>query len=181
MDSCFMRSIGITSSFAAKLWEFKDGLMMYCNLNISSPVVEMDTKAIVDVFNNSEYVNSVVSLIQDDCRHLAACFHRIQFKHFYWQANQCVNSLVMMSTTQHLDLTYFNSPPMDVISAFENDLNGMYFNRLCPEPIVVSQYFTALFFTKKKILCLQYFYNIFYVASCLGCYWQGRKIISVIG
>lgn len=58
-----MRSIGITSSFASKLWEFKDGLMMYCNLNISSPVVEMDTKAIVDVFNNSEYVNSVVSLI----------------------------------------------------------------------------------------------------------------------
>lgn len=44
----------------------------------------------------------------------------------------------MMSTTQHLDLTYFNSPPMDVISAFENDLNGMYFNRLCPEPTVVS-------------------------------------------
>ena len=87
----------------------------------------------------------------------------------------------MMSTTQHLDLTYFNSPPMDVISAFENDLNGMYFNRPCPEPIVVSQYFNALSFKKKKMLCLQHFYNIFYVLSCLGCYWWGRKIISVVG
>ena len=48
-----MRSIGITSTFAAKLWGFKDGLMLCCNLNISLPVVEMDTKAIVDVFNNS--------------------------------------------------------------------------------------------------------------------------------
>ena len=63
----------------------------------------------------------------------------------------------MMSTTQHLDLTYFNSPPMDVISAFENDLNGMYFNRLCSEPIVVSYYFNALSFKKKKC----YVYNIF--------------------
>ena len=44
----------------------------------------------------------------------------------------------MMSTTQHLDLTYFNSPLVDVTSAFENDLNGMYFNRLCPDPIVIS-------------------------------------------
>ena len=85
-----------------------------------------------------KYVNNIVSPILDDCRHSATCFHRIQFKHFYRQANQCVNNLVRMSTTQHLDLTYFNSPLVDVTSAFENDLNGMYFNRLCPEPIVVS-------------------------------------------
>ena len=28
----------------------------------------------------------------------------------------------------------FDSPPMDILDAFEGDLNVMYFNRICPEP-----------------------------------------------
>ena len=44
----FSRRIGITSSFAVELWELREGLLLCSNLNISSLVVELDEKAIVD-------------------------------------------------------------------------------------------------------------------------------------
>lgn len=47
----FSRHIGIADSFVAELWGLKDGLILCCNLNITSIVVELDAKAIVDVFH----------------------------------------------------------------------------------------------------------------------------------
>ena len=46
----FSRRIGITTSFVAELWGLRDGLMMCNNLNITTLVVELDAKAIVDAF-----------------------------------------------------------------------------------------------------------------------------------
>jgi len=90
----FTRRIGLRSNFVAKLWVLRDGLMMCCNLNISSHlVVELDAKAIVDVLGKSNYVNNFISLILDDCRLLASHFYRIQFNYYYRQANRYANSL----------------------------------------------------------------------------------------
>lgn len=47
----FSGHIGIADSFVAELWGLKDGLILCCNLNITSIVVELDAKAIVDVFH----------------------------------------------------------------------------------------------------------------------------------
>lgn len=48
---------------------------MICNnLNISSLIVELDVKAIVDVSENTEYVNNVISPILGDCRLLVTRF-----------------------------------------------------------------------------------------------------------
>lgn len=114
----------------AKLWGFRDGLMMCCNLNISSLVVELNAKAIMDVLGNSVHVNNVISPILDYCRLLASCFYRIPCKHSYRQANQCADSLARMSSSQNFEFTYFESPPVDIANAFKNDLNSMYSNRL---------------------------------------------------
>ena len=132
----FARQIGLTTSFMAELWGLKDGLLMCYNLNIFSLIVELDAKSIVDALGNSEYVNNVISPILDDCWLLASRFHWIQFKHCFQQANRCADSLARMSTSQHLVFTSFESLPMDISLVFENDLSGMYSNRLCSEPIV---------------------------------------------
>ena len=42
-----------------------------------------------------------------------------------------------MSISQDLEIYSFDSPPMDMINVFENDLNEMYFNRICSKPLVV--------------------------------------------
>lgn len=147
----FIRSIGITSSFTMVLQGIRDGLILCYNLNISSLVVEIDAKALVDVLENPEYVNNIVSSILDDCRFLAARFSQIQFKHCYQQANQCIESLARMSSIQCFNLSYFVSSLEDVVFAFENDLKGMYFNRLCPEPIVVNQFLCIIYLPKKNL------------------------------
>ena len=74
MGRGFTKSIELTSSFVAELWGLRDGLMICCNLNISSLVVELDAKVFVDVLGNFDYVNNVISLILDDCRLLASYF-----------------------------------------------------------------------------------------------------------
>lgn len=111
---------------------------MCWNLNIHSLIVELDAKAIADVLGKYQYVNNVIFLILDDCRLLVSHFHRIQFQHCYKQANLCVDSLARLSASQDLDFILYDNLPVDVVNAFENDLNNMYCNRLCLEPLVAS-------------------------------------------
>ena len=108
------------------------GLMMCCNLYISSLIVG----AIVDAFSNAQYVNNDISPILDDCRLLISCIRRIQFNHCYRQVNRCANSLARMSTSQEADFLSFDNPPVDVFNAYEDDCNRVYLNRLCPAPFV---------------------------------------------
>ena len=132
----FTRYIGSTNSFTAELWELREGLILCCNLNIEALVVELDAQAVVEVLKNNTYVNNIVSPILDDCRHLAACFQQIQFKHCYCQANRCANLLAKKGAIQESDFISFVSPPVDIYNVFEKYLNGVYFNRMCTEPVV---------------------------------------------
>ena len=68
----FSKCIDITSSFAAELWGLMEGLILYCNLNVTSLEIELDAKAIVDILNKPDYVNNIISPILDDCRLLAS-------------------------------------------------------------------------------------------------------------
>ena len=47
--SGFTKRIGITNSFIAELWGLREGLIMCCDLNISSLIVELDARAVVDL------------------------------------------------------------------------------------------------------------------------------------
>lgn len=48
----FSRRISATNSFMAKLWGLRDGLILCCYLHLSSLIVELGAKAIVDAFLN---------------------------------------------------------------------------------------------------------------------------------
>lgn len=128
----FSRHIGSTNSFIAELWGLREGLLLCCNLNIDSLVVEMDAQAVVEVFKNAAYVNNAISPLLDDCRYLATRFQRIQFTHCYRQANRCADILARMGAIQDVDFISFSSPPVYVYNVFKDDLNGMYFSRMCP-------------------------------------------------
>ena len=134
----FSRHIGLANSFTAELWGLREGLILCYNLNIESLVVELDAQAVVDVMKNNVYVNNVVSPILDDCRHLVACFQQVQFKYCYRQANRCADLLARMGAVQERDFMSFVSPPVDICNVFEDDLNGVYFNRMCTDPIVIA-------------------------------------------
>lgn len=95
--SGFTKRIGITNSFIAEMWGLREGLIMCCNLNIASLIVELDARAVVDAFSNNQYVNNIISPILDDCRLLSSRFSRIQFKHCYREGNRVADTLAKMS------------------------------------------------------------------------------------
>uniref|UniRef100_A0A7N2LYR4 RNase H type-1 domain-containing protein n=1 Tax=Quercus lobata TaxID=97700 RepID=A0A7N2LYR4_QUELO len=63
---------------------------------------------------------------------------KIRIKHCYREVNKCANSLARLSFTQDAEFSSFISPPVDIFSVFEDDLNELYFDRLCPVPFVFS-------------------------------------------
>ena len=70
----FARRIGVTTSFVAELWGLREGLFLCSNLNVQFLVIELDAKAVVDVFLNPNYQNNAVSPILEDCRQLLLRF-----------------------------------------------------------------------------------------------------------
>ena len=145
----FCRRIGATSSFVAELRGLREGLMLCRNLNISSLVIQLDAKTIVDVLNNPSDADNIISSILDDCKLLVSHMHQIWIKHCFHQANRCPDR-----------------PPVDMIDVYEDDLKGMYFNRICPEPLISFQFLlmNCLLPKKKKNSASHYlkFQIVFY-------------------
>ena len=78
----------------------------------------MDAKVIVDVLQNTGYVNNVISPILDDCRHLISLFQNVRIKHCFQQANQCADGLARMSFRLNADFLIYDSPPVDILDVF---------------------------------------------------------------
>lgn len=144
------------SSFAAELWGFREGLKFCCNLNIQCFEIELDAKSVVDVLGNLSYVNNIISPILDDCKQLITQFHQVRIKHCFRQANQCTDGLVGMSFRINADFLFYDSLPVNVLDVFEEVLNGMYFNRICPEPCLVTQFFNDIVFFPKKDIVINF-------------------------
>ncbi|XP_050289932.1 uncharacterized protein LOC126728105 [Quercus robur] len=134
----FSRSIGMTSSFAAKLWGLREGLLLCSNLNINAFEVELDAKAIVDALDNPSYVNNVISPLLDDCKLLISHIPQVCIHHCFQQANRCANSLARLSYCLDADFSTFDSPLVDLLDVFEDDLNGVFCNRICFDCIVAA-------------------------------------------
>ena len=85
----------------------------------------------VDVFLNPNYQNNAVSPILEDCRQLMLRFQQIQLRHCFRQANRCADLLARMSFEQATDFISYNCPPVDIRSLLEDDVVGLYVNRVC--------------------------------------------------
>ena len=134
----FSRSIGMTSSFAAELWGLREGLLLCSNLNINALEVELDAKAIVDALDNPSYANIVISPLLDDCKLLISRIPQFCIRHCFRQANRCADSLARMSYCLDADFSTFDSPPVDLIDVVEDDLNEMFFNRVCSKFVAAA-------------------------------------------
>ena len=92
----------------------------------------------MDALGNPSYVSNIISPLLDDCRLLISRIPQICIKHCFRQANRCANSLARMCYCLDTDFSTFDSPHVDLVDVFEDDLNGMYVNRFCTEAIAFS-------------------------------------------
>uniref|UniRef100_A0A7N2MG54 AP2/ERF domain-containing protein n=1 Tax=Quercus lobata TaxID=97700 RepID=A0A7N2MG54_QUELO len=70
-----------------------------------------------------------------DGMHMATRIPQTSFRHIYKEANKCADFLAKLGTLIESDFIVLSSPPMDLSSILEADANGLYVNRLCPEPL----------------------------------------------
>ena len=129
----FARNIGISSSFIAKLWALRDRLLICVHRNFNAVEVELDAKAVIDVLSASKSTNSLVAPLVDDCRQLATQIHQIHSKHCFREANRSANKLARMGAAQDSQFKLFLCPPVDLVTVFNSDLNGLYLTRMCTE------------------------------------------------
>lgn len=127
----FTRKVGKANSFIAEAWALKDGLVLCNQLNLSSAIVELDAKALVDALNNLDYNNSVISPLFDDCRQLASQIPRLVFRCIYREANSSVDRLANIGRLRSLDFVLYTSLPVDLVSLIMVDYQGLYTERRC--------------------------------------------------
>jgi len=94
----FSRQIDVTSSFITELWALRDGLILFVERNFTTVVIEMDAKAIIEVLNNPNNTNLIISSIVDDYRQLASQIPWTHFNHYYGEANRSDDMLVRMGS-----------------------------------------------------------------------------------
>ena len=98
-------------------------------------MVELDAKALVDALKNPSYATTIVSLLFDDCRHLAAQIPHLNIKHIYREANRCADHLANLGSCQAVDFISYSCPPVDLLPLVVADCQGMVVNRRCPDPL----------------------------------------------
>ena len=87
----------------------------------------------MDALGNPSYVNNVISPLLDDCKLLISRIPQVCIKHCFRQANRCADSLARMSFCLDADFSTFDSLPVDLIDVVEDELAGLFFNRVCSE------------------------------------------------
>ncbi|KAF3969063.1 hypothetical protein CMV_007106 [Castanea mollissima] len=100
-------------------------------LNLSSVIIELDAKALVDALNNPAGKNTVISPLFDDCKQLASQIPRLVFRHIYREANSCANQLANIGRIQCLDFVLYTNPPLDLVHLLEADCQGVCTERRC--------------------------------------------------
>ena len=131
----FARRIGTTNSFTAELWALRDGLLLCQQMNVQVVIIELDVRAIVDVFNHQARANTVVSSIMDDCRFLATQIPQMSIRHIYREANRSADWLAKLGLMLDSNFEFFANPPVDLFSILEADCCGLYCYRQCTESV----------------------------------------------
>lgn len=81
--------------------------------------------------NVNNIISPILAPILDDSMQLITRFHHVHIKYCFRQANQCADGLAGMSCRMSADFSSYDNSPVDILDIFEEDLNEMYFNRLC--------------------------------------------------
>lgn len=106
--------------------------MLICvQRNFNVVEVEMDAKAVIDVISASNCTNNLIAPLSVDCRQLPTQIHQIRFKHCFQEANRSADKLARMGAVQDNQFKLFLCPPVDLVTVFNSDLNGLYLTRMC--------------------------------------------------
>ncbi len=129
----FSHNLGVTNSLEAEFWGLRDRLLLARDLNISKLIVEIDAKAIVDLINPMNVINTTshpYSALINDCRYLIQAFEEARLQHAHRESNFCADLLAKEGNKIIGSYVSFNSPPLFFVSQLLVDILGVAYPRM---------------------------------------------------
>ena len=112
------------------MWGLIEGLKLALQLNINHLNVEVYSQDVINLLNNPFTANKLLSPLLFECRQLLMRVPHKLMKHFFKEANQCVDALANKRRQTQSPLTILSSPPENVTSIGMNNVSFAYFPRL---------------------------------------------------
>ena len=81
-----------------ELWGLRDGLNLCYEMQLSVVDVQLDAKAVVQLFSNSSSVNRCALPLLDDCKHLISQIGQVRIKHCFRETNTCADFFVQLGS-----------------------------------------------------------------------------------
>ena len=125
----FVKKFGNVSSITAKLWAFKEELLMAKQLGIENLCVDLDATFLVYLITNPSIVNLNLEPLLFDCRNLTKTFPNCLVMHVYREANCYVDRLAKMGADLYTEYFFLYNPPM-VVDLLALDKASHVCNRL---------------------------------------------------
>ena len=93
--------------------------------------IELDSKAIVEIFNSQSHANTFIFSLIEDYKHMISKIPQTRIRHIFREANRCADFLAKLGASCEDDFIVFSSPPVDLLCVLEADARGQFVSRLC--------------------------------------------------
>ena len=109
-----------------------EGLKMAVDLHITQLLIELDARVVIDMVSNDYYSNSLLKPLVLECRNLIKRITYSYLRHVYREANFSADCLAKKGQQLQSPLSFFCSPPMDMIPFLRNDVSFVMYPRIFP-------------------------------------------------
>ncbi|XP_019157963.1 PREDICTED: uncharacterized protein LOC109154684 [Ipomoea nil] len=114
----FTTKIGKANSFVAELWGLREGLWLCLEKGVLRVMVEMDSKAIIDLLHGEDDADDSGCTLLHDCVDLVPRFEGISFNHTFREGNACADFLANLAQEKDWGTSVFTNA-MEVLQDFQ--------------------------------------------------------------
>lgn len=126
----FAVNIGKANSFTVELWGLREGVRLLRELGVSKVVVELDSKAAVDLLAKPRRENADEDILVADCRYLSSMINHIKYTHVLREGNACADYLANLGQNLQWDTAFLEDPPEGILGLLEVDTGGIGTRRI---------------------------------------------------
>ncbi|XP_062013929.1 uncharacterized protein LOC133730329 [Rosa rugosa] len=121
----FQINLGIGAILDAEAWGLYYGLKIARNLLISNLEIESDSAILINPLQRSDLSLHPLGSLIDGCHRFLSTLDNSRISHIFRECNMTADALATMSIEHAPGLITFEDPPVHVVHAFLDDLDGV--------------------------------------------------------
>ncbi|KAL3529383.1 hypothetical protein ACH5RR_008705 [Cinchona calisaya] len=127
----YRRRLGVAFNLLAKLWGFRDGLMLVANRNISCLKIIMDAEAVVDLIQSADLSSHAHANIVSDYSSILGSLQQVQLKHNYRESNRATDFLARKAKEQEIPFVILDHMPQELCNTTGEDMRRNIYPWAC--------------------------------------------------